>query len=221
MELTLLCNAGLALVSQDQTLLVDVPAGNVPPFAPLPSETWQRICGREGVYRNLAGFWFSHTHPDHCDLGALAAFQRRWPEVQCLMPQEGEENGTVELGGFSLEYAEIPHAPIPNPPAHRVTWIEAESRSIYVAADAALAPEVHRAFLRGRRADGAFFNAMYLSRPETRELLREAADRVWIYHMPLNQNDGIWRKCRRNLERYAAEIPGITVLAQYPSKITL
>lgn len=221
MQLTLLCNAGLALVSGGQTLLVDVPAGEAPPFAPLPPEIWQRILERDGDYRRLAGLWFTHTHPDHCDLDALAAFQRRWPEVPCLMPQAGELHGIVELGGFTLEYAEIPHAPIPNPPVHRVTWIEAEGRSVYVAADAALDVEAHRAFLRGRRAGDAFFNAMYLSRPETRALLREAADRVWIYHMPPDQTDGIWRKCRRNLERFAPELTTVTVLGRYPSAIPL
>ena len=221
MQLILLCNAGLALVSGGQTLLVDVPAGEAPPFAPLPPEIWRRILERDGDYRRLAGLWFTHTHPDHCDLDALAAFQRRWPEVPCLMPQAGERHGIVELGGFALEYAEIPHAPIPNPPVHRVTWIEAEGRSVYVAADAALDVEAHRAFLRGRRAGDAFFNAMYLSRPETRALLREAADRVWIYHMPPDQSDGIWRKCRRNLERFAPELTTVTVLDRYPSAIPL
>ena len=111
MQLTLLCNAGLALVSGGQTLLVDVPAGEAPPFAPLPPEIWQRILERDGDYRRLAGLWFTHTHPDHCDLDALAAFQRRWPEVPCLMPQAGELHGIVELAALRWNTRRSPTRP--------------------------------------------------------------------------------------------------------------
>lgn len=221
MEITLLCNAGLAIQCGGETLLVDVPAGTAPPFVPLPAAAWQRILGREGPYAQLAGLWFTHTHPDHCDLTSLAAFCRRWPQVPCMLPQPGDMAGETVLGPFTVTYSAMPHVPIPDPPLHRVAWIEAGGLSIYVAGDAALDTAAHRAFLRGRRADAAFFHAMYLSRPDSRELLKEAAERVWIYHMPGDRNDGIWRKCRKNLERYGAELPHVTVLDHIPASILL
>lgn len=222
MRITLLCNCGLAVECSGAVLLVDVPNGSAPPFYRLPADAWQRILDRRPPYDRLAGIYITHLHPDHCDLEALRAFQRRWPDVPCLLPSEAAPRGAVNLGPFAVEYAAFPHAPIANPPLHRVTWIRAGAQSIYLAADAALEPEAHRAFLRGRRADAAFFNAMYLSRPETRRLLGEAAAQCCIYHMP-REGEGleIWAKCRRNLERYPEALAQVRVLGSYPTVLEL
>lgn len=218
MRITLLCNCGLAVECSGAVLLVDVPNGSAPPFYRLPADAWQRIVERQPPYDRLAGIYITHQHSDHCDLDALRAFQRRWPDVPCLLPSEETPRGSVGLGPFTVEYEAFPHAPIPNPPPHRVTWIRAGERCVYLAADAALEPEAHRAFLRGRKADAAFFNAMYLSRPETRRLLREAAAQCYIYHMPREgEGQEIWAKCRRNLERYPEELAQVSVLGNYPT----
>ena len=62
-------------------------------------------------------------------------------------------------------------------------------------------------------------NGQYLSHPETRELLLEAAEKNFIYHIPVDEKDacGIRRKCERNMARFGADLPGVSLLEQYPS----
>ena len=47
MKITLLCNAGLALETDDAMLLVDLPNAPLEPFYTLPEHTWQQILNRE------------------------------------------------------------------------------------------------------------------------------------------------------------------------------
>lgn len=224
MKVTLLCNAGLALCYEGQTLLVDVPNCVLPPYATLAAGEWEAIINRKPPHENICGMYFTHNHPDHCDIEKVRSFQKRWPEIPCFFPEKNVGNGTVVMGPFVISYAEMDHAPmdVPTPP-HVVTWIRAGATSIYIAADAKLDCEQHRKFLKGRVANGAFWNAMYLSRPETRELLLSSAERNFIYHMPEEEPDpyGIWKKCRNNLKRYGEELKNIEVLCKYPSQIVL
>lgn len=222
MKIRVLCNAGLALEYQNQILLVDAPNCPLAPYAALPEGEWARILAREAPYDRLCGLYFTHTHPDHCDLEKVREFQRCWPEVPCFLPENGPEAGQIGMGPFFISFARLEHAPMDSPlPPHVVTWIQAGETGIYIAADARLHCEAHQAFLRGRVADAAFWNGMYLSRPETRGLLREAARRNYIYHMPEQEPDGfgIWKKCRSNLRRYPQELEHVTVIDRYPWQI--
>lgn len=223
MKLTLLCNAGLSLETKQGILLVDLPNEAFPPFAVLPEDMWHQILNREPPYHKVCGFWFTHAHPDHCDQEKLRAYQRRWPEIPIFLPEWKYVRGRVEVGPFRIEYQRMEHAPIPNPPPHVVSWIEVEGKSIYLAADAELNAERHGAFLNGRKADAAFWNSMYLSRPETRALLRDASRQNYIYHMPMERPDpdGLWRKLERNMERHGAELPHVTILDRIPVTMEL
>lgn len=224
MRITLLCNAGLAIECEDGLLLVDVPNCSLEPFAALPEEEWQRILSREIPYDRVKGIWITHDHPDHCNKKKLEQFRARWPDIPVFMPEEHSKSGTVVMGAFVISYEQLEHAPmdVPTPP-HVVSWIRAEGKSIYVAADAKLDVEAHRRFLKGRVADCAFWNSMYLSKEETRALLRHAAAKNCIYHMPPQEPDsaGIWRKCRSNLRRYGNELETVQVLSKYPETIEL
>lgn len=208
----------MALEADNSVLLIDVPNQKSEPFFPLPEHEWQRILFRQPPYDKVCGMWFSHRHPDHCDLEKVRMFQQRWPEIPVFIPEQTNVRGCFRIGPFNMEYQRFDHAPIPDPPPHVVTWITAEGRSLYLTADAALEPTLHRSFLRGRRADVALWNAMYLSRPETRVLLTEAADRSIIYHLPLRSTDtsGIWKKTDSNLKRYGKELPTVSLLDHYP-----
>ena len=64
---------------------------------------------------------------------------------------------------------------------------------------------------------------MYLSRAETRLLLRCISAKNYIYHMPENDPDGfgIWKKCKNNLNRYPDELRTVRVLKRYPSVIEI
>ena len=129
----------------------------------------------------------------------------------------------MQLGSFTVECSRFPHIPVPGmaEAPHAVYWISAAGKSIYVTADAQIDTERHRAILHGRRADAAFWNGQYLSHPETRELLLEAAVKNYIYHIPVDEKDvcGIRRKCERSMARFGAELPDVSLLEQYPSSL--
>ena len=141
-----------------------------------------------------------------------------------FLPQPNTpERLMMQLGPFTVECSRFPHIPVPGmaEAPHAVYWISAAGKSIYVTADAQIDTERHRAILHGRRADAAFWNGQYLSHPETRELLLEAAVKNYIYHIPVDEKDvcGIRRKCERSMARFGAELPNVSLLEQYPSSL--
>ena len=223
LKITLLFNAGLALETEEAMLLVDAPNRESPPFFGLPDEEWRRILERQPPYDKVCGFWFTHDHPDHFDRERMEEYVSRWPKTKVFLPNEHTEGGHARMGPFTMEYSRLDHAPIPDPPPHVVTWIETGEGSVYLAADAALDVEAHRSFLRGRRAKAAVWNSMYLSRPDTRQLMSEAAERNFICHMPAQRPDGcgLWRKLERNLERFSPELEHVTVWDAYPTQVDI
>ena len=89
--------------------------------------------------------------------------------------------------------------------------------------DAQIDVELHRSILAGRHVDAAFWNGQYLSYPQTRALLAEVSDRNYVYHIPVDEKDacGVRRKCERNMARFGAELPNVSLLEAYPSQILL
>lgn len=174
-------------------------------------------------YDQVVGIYYTHTHPDHCALDFAEAYRRKWTSVPLFLPEEQPEMGTVKMGAFHIEFQRIPHAPIPGAPPTVVTLIEVGETRIYIASDAELDCEKHRVFLRDRPVNAAFWNSMYLSKEDTRKLLRDAAVKNYIYHMPANHEDptGFWRKCRANFRRNGDQLTGIEVLGDYPSHIEI
>lgn len=217
LELTLLCNAGMALDDGTDILLIDVPNMPSPPFYTIPESIWLRILNREPPYDRVCGLYFTHTHPDHCCPGAVRKYHTRHPEIPVIIPGEG--SGTVRIKGFTVQYQSFPHAPLPEgEPPHAVTWLSAGGKTLYIAADAAPDWQLHRRFLAGRKASCGIWNASYLSYPQSRALLAEAAEHNLIYHMPKERPDasGIWKKCEANFRRYPEELHNVEVLEQTP-----
>lgn len=223
MKITLLCNAGLAIETADALLLVDAPNQEIEPFYRMPDDVWNCIQRREPPYDKTVGLFFTHNHPDHFDLDRVSAYHRQWPKTPILLPGEETSNGRVRMGPFVIGYGRIEHAPIPEAPPHVVAWVETGEGSIYLPGDAALKTELHREFLRGRKADVGIWNSMYLSNADTRSLMRDAAVRNFIYHMPVEKQDlyGLWRKLESNYRRYPDELQEITVLSSYPTEINI
>lgn len=175
----------------------------------------------EPPYDAVCGVLFTHAHPDHYS-ASRAEQLRAACGVQVFLPQpDTPERLTMQLGPFTVECSRFPHIPVPGLEdiAHAVYWISAAGKSVYVTADAQIDTERHRAILHGRRADAAFWNGQYLSHPETRELLLEAAEKNYVYHIPVDEKDacGIRRKCERNMARFGAALPTVSLLEQYPS----
>ncbi len=224
MEITLLCNAGLAVAHRGVTLLVDVLNGDIAPFHALSEELWQKILNHEPPFSSICGLCFTHDHPDHYNRDRVDAYLARWPGTPFFLPHSHTEQGTALMGPFSICYGSICHAPMEEEtPPHAVIWITNGDQSVYVAADAKPDPGEHIKFLQNKRADAAFWNAMYLSQPQTRQLLRDVAVHSYIYHMPAENPDGygLWNKCRRNLSRYGSELENVTVLDRYPCTVTI
>lgn len=206
---------------QGQTLLVDVPNGDCPPFQMLDDGIWDEICRRTPPYDKICGIYFTHNHPDHCDLQRLRQFLNMSPDVPFFVPNDKTTSDQINWGPFRITYQSVDHAPIPQAPAHVVTLIETKSQSLYLPADAILDPSVHTSFLGEKQATYGIWNAMFLSRACTRELMRNAAKHNFIYHMPSEKNDsfGIWKKCQLNFQRYSQELMDIKVMDTYPSVV--
>lgn len=224
MELTLLSNAGLALSHKGSVLLIDVPNGVCAPFHTLDDGLWQKILAHEPPYYHICGLYFTHDHPDHFDREKVDAYCARWPQTPVFLPEKDTQQGTVVMGPFIISYGRVTHAPLDGGvPPHVVTWITAGEKSVYIAADAVTDVQAHMNFLKGRRANAAFWNSMYLSQPQTRQLLQDAAAHSYIYHMPAENPDGygLWRKCRLNFQRYGQELTTVTVLDRYPCSIAI
>ena len=222
MRILHLCNAGLAITHEGQTLLIDLPNSDSAPFYQLPEETWDRILHREPPFSEVCGMVFTHCHEDHFCEEKVAEFMSRYGDIPCFWPDRFPEKGTLVCGPFVISYERMDHAPMEGwIPPMVVLWIRAGEKSVYVSSDAKLDCDAHRRFLKGRMAHAAFWTSMYLSRPETRRLMHDAALRNYIYHMPAVQPEGygIWKKCRSNLSRYEAELSTVTVMDQYPFEI--
>ena len=67
MNITLICNCGLAFESGGQTLLLDALTQELAPFYRAPEKTRREIIAGEGAYASVCGLLFTHLHPDHFD----------------------------------------------------------------------------------------------------------------------------------------------------------
>lgn len=215
MKITLMCNAGLMIQVQESSILIDLPNKYCDPYYALTDEIWGKIKSKEYPYNTVRGFFFTHNHSDHFDKDRFSGYEL--DEQFYFMPSAQTQHGCISLEEWQIEYQRIAHAPIENAPPHVVAYITAEDKSVYIAGDAALECEAHKLFLNGRKADVAFWNAMYMSRAETRKLMAETAEKNFIYHMPSGEDQfGIWAKCRKNLQRYPNELNKVTVINEYP-----
>ena len=219
----LLSSAGLAFTCGTSTVLVDVLNGSAGSFYRLPRATAADIISGRPPYDHVDGLFYTHLHPDHYDQADNTAFLQTHPRSAVFFPTvEAPAHGVLQAGRFTLEYQEMAHTPCDFPwVRHYVLLLSAGGTTVYLTSDAALDPSAHLSFLNGRQADYGFWNAMYLSYPETRQLLRRCARKSFIYHMPPSAEDRICRKVVRNFQRYGGELTGVTVLGAYPLQLLL
>ena len=223
LQARLLCSAGLYFYCGDSAILVDALNQPFRSFKGIPDETAEQLIRGTAPFSQIDGLFYTHLHPDHYDQFRNHAFLQRHPNVQAFFPmRETPEHGVVRAGGFTVEYQFLEHTPCDYAWAkHYVLLLSAGGSTVYITADAVTDTTAHLKFLAGRQIDYGFFNAMYLSFPETRRLLREAVGKAYIYHMPEDRNDGICRKTARNFARFSEELKGITVLDRYPADLDL
>jgi len=222
---TLLCNAGLLFRYEDSAILVDALNSPIRSFYAVPERTAAEIIEGAGKFACVDGLFYTHLHPDHYDQAKNAAFLRAHPGVAAFFPTpDTPDHGVLTAGKFTVEYGYLEHTPCEYTWAkHYVLLVSAGGVSVYLTGDASLDAHAHRAFLAGRRADCGFWNAMYLSYPQTRRLMRESARSSFIYHVPLPATDesGICRKIASNYRRYAQELRGVAVLDRYPTVLSI
>ena len=223
MKITLVSSCGLVLEQDGSTLLIDALNKQFRCYYGLPPEAFAKMLAGEPPYDAVCGVLFTHAHPDHYSASRTEQLRAACGAPVFLPQPNTPERLMMQLGPFTVECSRFPHIPVPGmaEAPHAVYWISAAGKSIYVTADAQIDTERHRAILHGRRADAAFWNGQYLSHPETRELLLEAAVKNYIYHIPVDEKDvcGIRRKCERSMARFGAELPNVSLLEQYPSSL--
>lgn len=221
----LLCSAGLRFTSGNSTILVDALNGTIMSFPRIPAPTLQKVVEKKAPFEHVDGIFYTHLHPDHYDQEVNRRFLETHPGIPSFFPTaETPDRGLIQAGAFSVEYGYLEHTPCEYAWAkHYVLLITAGKVQVYLAGDAELSPEKHLAFLDGRKVDYGFWNAMYLSYPETRALMTQAAKKAYIYHMPEPATDasGICRKAAHNMERYPSELQTVEVLTAYPCTLQL
>lgn len=226
MTVTLVCNCGLLLRCGAQKLLIDAPNGPQAPFYEFPDTELQALIAAQPPYDGALALAFTHTHPDHFCRDKLRRVLDARPQLQVFLPDAATPDaGKLRLGGFTVEFHRFAHTPVPENlmTEHFVLLVSFGEESVYITSDAAPDAALHRNILSGRRCNAAFWNGQYLSHAATRALLREAAEQNYVYHVPVDPLDasGVRRKCGRNLQRFAAELDGVTVLDRYPAEFSL
>ena len=222
MKITLVCSCGLLLESGKNKLLIDAPNGPQAPFYEIPDIDLQNLIAAQPPYDGALAFAFTHTHPDHFCRDKLRRVLEARPQTKVLLPDAvASDAGKVRLGDFTVEFHRFAHVPVPPNllTEHFVLLVECGGERVYITADAAPDAERHREILAGRRCGAAFWNGLYLSYAQTRELMHEAAEKNYVYHVPVDPSDasGIRRKCERNMARFSQELTDVTVLSQYPA----
>lgn len=226
MTVTLLCNCGLLLECGNLKLLIDAPNGPQAPFYEFPDTQLQKLIEAQPPYDGALALAFTHTHPDHFCRDKLRRVLDARPQLQVLLPDAATPDaGKIRLGGFTVEFHRFAHTPVPAHlmTEHFVLLVACGAERVYITSDAAPDASLHRSVLAGRRCSAAFWNGQYLSHAATRALLQEASEKNYVYHVPVDPTDmsGVRRKCERNLQRFASELGGVTVLDRYPSTIQI
>lgn len=222
---TLLSNAGILFSYRGEQIIIDVLNGAVQSFVPISVSTAQAVINGAAPYQNIRGIFYTHLHPDHYEQRSNAAFLAAHPNVTAFFPVASSPDFMCfQVGGFSLEAHYVEHIACDYPWAkHYVYLLHAGDTSVYLTADAAPETTLHHNALKGRRVDYAFWNSIYLSSAQTRNLLIETANKSFIYHMPTQKDDtsGIWKKAQRNMERNADLTKYVSILDEYPTELSL
>lgn len=225
MKITVLCSCGLLIEEGTHSLLFDGLTAASEPFYPIPLDESEKIIAGAAPYERLHSLYFSHRHTDHFSWKLVKRFAESRGRMEGFIPDKDDpEMLEYGSGDVCVECWRVPHsgAQFADTP-HYVFFVTVGGKSVYITADAEPDLALHRKILDGRKADAAFYNGQYLSHPESREFLHEAADKSYIYHIPIDEEDvsGIRRKCHRNMERYGAELPDVALIEQYPTVIEL
>ena len=224
MKITLICNCGLVFSSGETCLLIDALTQELAPFYRAPESVRQDIVTGTGAYEKTCGLLFTHLHPDHYDKEAAQAFAQYHPRAALYVPNRRElPPERLTIGCFTVELHRVRHTQVAGYGKSTVDAmiVSCEGNCVYVASDTAPEAAIHEGVLRGRKVDAAFWNGeMLLYKPE-REMLHDCADRSFIYHIPVDPQDGLRRKLERIVSRYPEELENVRLLTAYPSVISL
>lgn len=225
MKVTLLSNCGLALEQAGAVLLIDALNKQYRCYYGLPAQTFADMLAGAPPFDGLCGILYTHDHPDHYNAGRTEQLHAASGAPVFVPRADTPPQLSMQCGSFRVEFYRFAHIPVPGlaPVDHGVYLISAAGKSVYVTADAQIDEARHREILNGRKADAAFWNGQPLSYPQMRAFFPEAAEKNYVYHIPVDERDacGIRRKCERNLSRYGTELAGVCLLEQYPSEIIL
>lgn len=222
MKCSVLCSCGVFLRGEKGAILIDAPNEQYAPYEGLSDEELEKILYSQYPYNVPLCIAFTHLHPDHYSEEKLHRILDARPNTEVILPSDTPQKVSLFGGAFTFESYPVKHTKAPgfDEILHNVFFISGEI-SAYVGADAHFEPSLHDAFLQGRQAEFCFFNAQFLSYPQTRKLILGSGRRRFIYHIPLDDADvsGIRRKALHNMQRVGAEMPDTTLILSYPYEI--
>ena len=212
------------MLEQDgSALLIDALNKQFRCYYGLPPEVFAKMLAGEPPYDAVCGVLFTHAHPDHYSASRAEQLRAACGAPVFLPQPNTPERLMMQLGPFTVECSRFPHIPVPGmaEAPHAVYWISAAGKKHLCdcrRADRHGTPPRHSAWPPGGRG---VLNGQYLSHPETRELLLEAAvKKLYLSHSGRRKDVcGIRRKCERSMARFGAELPNVSLLEQYPSSL--
>lgn len=224
MKITLVCNCGLAIEAGGRTILVDALTRPLAPFFHTPETARQEIIEGRGAYQSVCALAFTHLHPDHFDKDAAEKFSAHHPGALVYIPaRQGAGQNVLSAPPFEVALHRARHTKVEGYGASTVDTmqISVDEKHIYIASDSAPDAALHRKILAGRVMDAAFWGPEALCYPEMWEVLQSCARQNFIYHLPLDAQDGLCRKLARVMARYPGKLSNVTLLQNYPTVLEI
>ena len=226
LEITAVCNAGLLLRSGESCILIDGIAESCFGFTGLSKELFKDLMSLRGLFSGLKAVLFTHTHPDHYDEDRVRVWKNLHPEIPVIVPDEKTPaSGRILMDPFSVLYTETPHMPHTfTQVRHFTLLVQVEDESMYVAADAVLDAELHRALLQYVRPTYIAVNPVYLTMASTISWLADMNSRaILVYHVPTEAGDpsGMRRKAERSIGRCCGQLPPLLLPERFPSSLMI
>lgn len=193
-QITYLINSGLLIEAGGKKIIIDALSGDTEHFDKMPKKLVKEITKGEGLFENLNGMLFTHTHEDHFDKDSSDLCRKNnalelvfIPDEEAVCPPFIEK----KLGDVQIFCLKIPHSGKEySKVKHYAFLIKHGEETVYVSGDSEMQEPRQISMLGGIHVGKAFFNPFHLQLPKGRAILESIkADESFIYHIPLKTDD--------------------------------